>query len=248
MKVLITGASSGIGRDMARYLASLGHDLVIVAREREPLEELKKELKVKTSIITADISKEENCFKIFEQEKDIDILINNAGFGIFGEFYKTDLQKDLNLINTNIVGLHILTKLYLQEMVKKDKGYILNVASIAGFMPAGGLMSTYYASKAYVRSLTMGVNKELKKIKSNVKISVLCPGPVKTNFNNVAKVQFATKSLTSDYVAKYAINKMFNNKLVIIPGFKIKLAKLGSKIAPDALVTEIAYNIQKAKK
>ena len=142
MKALVTGASSGIGRDISRALSNKGYDLVIVARRVELLEELKSELKTNVEIVNLDISKRENCKKLFEEHKDIDILVNNAGFGIFGKFDGTDLDKELNMINTNIQAVHILTKLYLQEMKKKDAGRILNVASIAGFMVAP-LMSAY---------------------------------------------------------------------------------------------------------
>lgn len=246
MKALITGASSGIGRDIARYLSDLGYDLIIVARRVELLEKLKSELKTNVEIVCLDVSKEENCYKLFEEHKDIDVLVNNAGFGLFGHFSETDLNKEINMINTNIIAVHILTKLYVQEMIKKDKGHILNVASIAGFM-VGPLMSTYYATKNYVISLSRAINKELKKQKSNVKISVLCPGPVKTEFNDVAGVKFSMKSLTSEYVAKYAVDKMLKNKEVIIPGIAIKLLKLGNKIAPDKVSIEIAYHAQESK-
>ncbi len=246
MKALITGASSGIGRDMARYLSTLGYDLVIVARRTELLEELKSELNTNVEIVTLDVSKKENCYQLFEQHKDIDILINNAGFGLFGHFIDTELEKELNMIDTNVTAVHILTKLYLQEMTKKDKGHILNVASIAGFM-VGPLMATYYATKNYIVCLTRGINKELKKKKSNVKLSVLCPGPVKTEFNNVAGVRFALKGLSSEYVAKYAIDRMLKSKEVILPGLTIKLAKFASKIMPDPIVIESAYHVQKSK-
>ena len=217
MKALITGASSGIGRDMARYLSQLGYDLIIVARNKEALEELKMELKTNVEVIAMDLSESENCYKLYEQANDIDILINNAGFGEFGNFVDTNLDKEISLIQTNITALHILTKLYLKDMVEKDKGHIMNVASIAGFMP-GPLMATYYASKNYVVSLTRAIEKELKKKKSNVKLSLLCPGPINTNFNNVANVKFKAKGLSSQYVAKYAVDKMLKNKFMIIPG------------------------------
>ncbi len=246
MKALITGASSGIGRDIARYLSELGYDLIIVARRREKLEELKEELKTNVEIVCLDVSKEENCYKIFEEYKDIDILVNNAGFGLFGHFDTTELDKELNMIDTNIVAVHILTKLYLQEMKRKNNGYILNMASIAGFMP-GPLMATYYATKNYVIALTRAIQKELKKEKSNVKISVVCPGPVKTEFNEVAGVKFCIRGVSSEYVAKYAINKMLKGKGLILPSFLIKCAKILVKIAPDSLVTEVSYHAQKSK-
>lgn len=246
MKALITGASSGIGRDIARYLSTLGYDLVIVARRKENLEILKKELNTNVEIVCLDVSEKENCIKLFEEHKDIDILVNNAGFGLFGHFDSTDLQKELSMIDTNIVAVHILTKLYVQEMEKRDSGYILNVASIAGFM-AGPLMATYYATKNYVVSLSRAIRKELKKEKSNVKISVLCPGPVKTEFNDVAGVRFCIRGVTSKYVAKYAIDKMLKGKEIILPSFTIKCVKFLSKISPDNLVTEISYHTQKSK-
>ena len=248
MRALITGASSGIGRDMARYLSRLGYDLIIVARRENLLEELKNELKNTEVIIEKmDVSDVENCQKLFDKYPDVDILINNAGFGKFGEFDKTDLNDELNMINTNIIGLHTLTKLYLKRMKEKNKGYILNVASSAGLLPGGPLMATYYATKAYVVSLTRAIAEELKVSSSNVKISALCPGPVNTNFNNVANVKFALKGLPSEYVAKYGIDQMLKGKRIIVPGWIIKLATIGAKIAPSNLVLRIAYNQQKSK-
>ncbi len=246
MKALVTGASSGIGRDMARYLSSLGYDLVIVARRKDLLEELKRELNTNVKIECLDISNQENCIKLFNENKDVDILINNAGFGDFGKFDETNLDKELSMIDTNIKSTHILTKLYLQEMKKKNNGRILNVASIAGFM-AGPLMATYYATKNYVVSFSKAINKELKKDGSKVSMSVLCPGPVSTNFDNVANVKFSLNSLSSEYVAKYSIDKMLKNKKVIIPGKMMKLIYAGNKIAPSALTLEITYHSQKRK-
>lgn len=246
MKALITGASSGIGRDMARYLSKLGYDLVIVARRKELLEELKKDLKSDVEVVCLDISYEENCKKLFEQHKDIDILINNAGFGDFGKFDETDLEKELSMIDTNIKSLHVLTKMYFKEMKNKNSGHILNVASIAGFM-SGPLMATYYATKNYVVALSKAISKELKKDKSNVKISVLCPGPVNTNFDNVANVKFSLKGLSSEYVARYAIDKMLKGKEVIIPGKMMKMIYIGNKLSPSSVSLEIAYHSQSRK-
>ena len=246
MKALITGASSGMGRDMAKILSQKGYDLILVARDEKKLEEVKKQLKTETKIVVMDISKEENCKKIYEENKDIDILINNAGFGDCGHFEETSLDKDIQMIHTNIIAYHILTKLYLKEMIKKDSGRILNVASTAAFLP-GPLMSTYYSTKSYVYELTTAIFEELRRIKSNVKVSVLCPGPVNTNFNNVAGVNFAIKGLSSDYVTSYALDKMFKNKLVIIPGFANKLAKVACKFASLRLLLKVDYNIQRKK-
>ena len=247
MKALVTGASSGIGRDIARELSKRGYDLVIVARNTTRLEELKAELNTNVQIISMDLTSEENCKKLYEQAKDIDLLVNNAGFGEFGFFTETDLDKEINMIKTNIIALHILTKLYLKDMKEKNSGQILNVASIAGFMP-GPLMATYYATKNYVVRLSESIREELKKQKSNVKISILCPGPVKTNFNNVANVKFELNSLTSEYVARYTVDKLLKNKFYILPGVTIKLAKFFSKITPTPIVAKCSYHMQKRKR
>ena len=247
MRALVTGASSGIGRDMARELDKRNFNLVLVARDKEKLEKVNNELKGNHEVICMDLSNAENCKKLHDMAGDIDILINNAGFGTFGEFTETDLDKEIDLINTNVTAMHILTKLYLKDMVKNNKGHILNVASIAGFMP-GPLMCAYYASKAYVVRLSEGIREELKKNKSNVKISVLCPGPVDTNFNNVAGVNFKLPSFSSEYVAKYAINNMLKNKFLIVPGVKIKLARTLAKISPNNITSKVVYMMQERKR
>ncbi len=249
MKALITGASSGIGLAMARYLSSVGCDLILVARNKEKLESIKEELGSNVKIIVMDISTVQKVKELYvlTRKDDIDILINNAGFGAFGEFKNTDLTNELLMIDTNIKALHVLTKAFLRDMEKKDSGYILNVASSAGFQPGGPLMATYYASKAYVRSLTLGIWGELKKRKSNVVISCLCPGPVDTNFNKTAGVSFSVKPLSSDFVAEYALKEMFKGKMVIIPGFKMKCAKFFSRFVSDKFLLRTVYKIQKKK-
>ena len=246
MKALITGASSGLGKDFAISLSNMGYDLVLVARNKEKLEEVKKLCSTKVEIESMDLSIVDNCMKLYSKHKDIDLLINNAGFGEFGEFYKTSLDKELEMIDLNVKAVHVLTKLYLKDMVAKDSGRILNVASIAAFLP-GPLLNTYYATKSYVYSLTMAIYEELRHIKSNVKVSVLCPGPTDTNFNNVANVKFSVKSASSKSVVDYAVKKLFKNKLVIVPGLTPKIVKIGSKIAPVKLLMKIDYIIQKRK-
>lgn len=249
MKALVTGASSGIGRDMARYLSTLGYDIIAVARDGKALNELKQSLHTNIEIISMDLSEEEDCKELYNtlKNKKIDILVNNAGFGDFGEFVDTDLDKELNMINVNIKAVHILTKLFLKDMVKRDSGHILNVASIAGFIPGGPLMATYYSTKAYIVRLTQSIYTELKKKKSNVKISVLCPGPVNTNFNKVADVKFNLKGQSSEYVAKYGIDETLKGKLIIIPGVKIKIARFLVKISPEKLSAKVCMKMQKRK-
>ena len=243
MKALITGASSGIGRDIAINLSKKGYDLILVARDLEKLNEVKSKLHTNVEVVSMDVSNAENCKELHEKYQNIDILVNNAGFGDCGYFTKTSLDKELKMIDTNIVAYHVLTKLYLQDMKQKNSGKILNVASIAGFMP-GPLMATYYSTKAYVVRLSEAIREELRREKSNVQISILCPGPVNTNFNKVADVQFALKGLSSEYVAKYAVDKLFKGKFYIVPGWKIKLARFGAKIAPNNFVAKICYNMQ----
>ena len=248
MKVLITGASSGIGKDMARILAKKADELVLVARNIDNLEKIKKELEkdAKIEIISKDLSIEENCKEIHNQVQNVDILINNAGFGDCGNFTKTSLEKDIQMIKTNIIAYHILTKLYLTDMKEKNSGKILNVASIAGFMP-GPLMATYYATKNYVVKLSEGIREELKKEHSKVQISILCPGPVETNFNKVANVNFHLREANSMNVAKYAIRKLEKGKFYIVPGIDIKISKIGAKILPANIISKFAYMAQKRK-
>lgn len=249
MKALITGASSGIGRDMARELAKRGYDLILVARRRNRLEEIKNEITgVSVETIECDVSTEENCIKLYNSVKDkgVDMLVNNAGFGLAGEFLSTDLNKELNMIKTNVVAVHMLTKLFLKDFAEKDRGIILNVASSAAYM-AGPYLSTYYATKNYVRRLTEAVYRELKEKNSNVSVSVLCPGPVNTEFNDVANVKFALKGLSSEYVARYAIEKALKGKLYIIPGLQMKLGVFLLRFIPNKLMLKISAHIQKKK-
>ena len=248
MKVLITGASSGIGRDMAYYFAKLNCDLILVARRKEKMEEIKKNVDVNVKIIPLDLSIKENCYKLYEKVKNenIDVLVNNAGFGLFGMFHKTDLDRELEMINLNITATHILTKLFLKDFIKRDSGYILNVCSSAGFM-AGPRLNTYYATKNYSLKLTMGIYEELRHIKSNVGISALCPGPVDTEFNKVAKGKFSLKEANSNYIAKYAVDNMFKHKLFIIPQLKMKLSIFMLRFIPYKLQLWITYHIQYRK-
>ena len=248
MKALITGASSGIGLDMARYLATKKVELILVARSKEKLEEIQESLPTKVTIIVADLANEQKVKELYVliKKENIDILINNAGFGAFGDFTDTDLNNELEMIDVNIRAVHVLTKFILRDMEKKQSGYILNVASSAAFVP-GPLMATYYATKAYVYRLTEAIAEEQRVKKTGVKISCLCPGPVDTNFANRANVIFAVKPLTSSYVAKYAIDEMFKGKLCIVPGFKMRLAKFFERFASDKLMVKIAYKFQKKK-
>lgn len=237
-----------MGRDMARILDEKGYDLILVARRLDKLEELKQELKNKVTLISMDLSIMENCYQLYEQVKDknIDIVINNAGFGLLGEFVSSDLNRELNMIDLNIKALHILTKLFLQDFVNKDRGYLLNIASSAAFQP-GPLMATYYATKAYVLHLTEAIYEELRHKKSHVYVGCLCPGPVNTEFNQVANVTFSLKGLDSYQVSKYAIDKMFARKLIIVPGTLMKLNLWFNRFLPKKLLLKCTYYIQRKK-
>ena len=246
MKALVTGASNGIGKEMAIYLSELGYDLVVVARSGDRLLELKNGLNTKITIFEYDLSILDNCYKLYDQLKDekIDIVINNAGFGVFGNYESDTLDKEMNMIDLNVKCLHILSKLFVNNKYTKR---ILNVSSSAGLMVGGPLMSGYYATKSYVCSYSFALYEELRRNKSDKKISVLCPGPVDTGFNKRANVKFNLKSLDARYVARYAIDKMFKDKLIIIPGFTVKMGIFFSRFIPKKTLLKISYNIQKKK-
>lgn len=252
---LVTGASSGIGREIVKLLESYGYGSILVARRRSRLEDLAEDLKYKSYIIEADLSQpstaKDLCQKIDElEEKEairIDLLVNNAGFGDLGFFGETDLDKELDMIHVNIESLHILMKHYLKRFVEEDKGHILNVASSAGLMPAGPYMSTYYATKAYVTSLTSGVAKELKDRDSRVVVSALCPGPVDTEFNDVANCSFDIGSIGPGQCAREALENLFKGKTIIVPSTKMKLATKFSKILTRNRLIDICGRQQKKK-
>lgn len=249
MLALITGASSGLGIEFARLLAINGYDLIISARRKDRLESLKKVLekkyKINVEVFPADLSDvndvlnlAENCFI-----KDVDILINNAGFGILGTFNNMSGKENVNLINTNITALTLLS----QEFIKTQKrGYILNVASIAAFLP-GPLLSSYYASKAYVLSLSAAVNEELKRSGKPVSVTTLCPGPMKTEFFATAGASKEFATATPRACAKRALRAMFKRKPVVFSDNLIALAAFGTKFLPFNLLTKISYRIQKSK-
>lgn len=247
---VITGASSGIGMEMARALNKIGCFVVLSGRNIKALEELREELGAEScAVIPADLTVVKNCIDLYAAAKkyEPDILINNAGFGIYGEFTETSLTNELELIDVNIKAMHILFKLFLKDFVKKDRGYILNVASSAGFMP-GPLMTTYYSSKSYVIRQTVGVYTELRARRSNVNVSVLCPGPVSTEFNRRAGITGFFKGITAKQCAVYTLSRMYRKELIIIPTIKMKALITAGKLAPERLASFGAYILQKGKK
>lgn len=249
MIALVTGASSGIGRDIARSLAKHGLNIIITARRRDRLEELKAELikdyGVKVQIIAADLSDTKQCLELHRcvQKYNIDVFINNAGFGVFGDFTETELSSELAMLDVNVKAFHTLFKLFLEDFMKRDYGYILNVASSAGFFP-GPHFSSYYASKAYVVRMTQAVHEELKSVHSSVNISMLCPGPVETEFMDKASVDFTVPPQSSEFVAEYAVRQMFAGKLCIVPSAMMKTGIILGKFVPDNIVAHCAGYIQ----
>ncbi len=246
---LITGATSGIGREFAIQLAKRGYRLVVTGRRVERLEELKEAVDVPVEIIPVDLSKKKECFALLEQLKDenIDVFINNAGFGLAGPFIETDIKKEVGMIKVNDVAMHILFKGILQNMQQAGEGHIINVASSAGLLPAGPYMATYYASKAYVVSLTRAVAVELKEMGSKIRVSALCPGPVDTEFNENAKVVFALKGITPQQCVKEALKGMDKKKLIIVPSLRMKLATIFSHLVPYPILVKITGRQQKKK-
>lgn len=247
MKALITGASSGIGLEMAKYLSSLGHEVILVANDERKLNSVKDVMTTNAKVYCYDLSVMDNCFLLYNKVKDekIDIVINNAGYGIFGDYEMDNIDREMNMIDLNVKCLHILTKLFVNN---KNTKYIMNVASSAGLMRGGPLMSGYYATKSYVCSYSFALYEELRRRGVDKHISVLCPGPVNTNFNKVANVKFNIKSLEAPEVAKYAIDKMFKNKLLIIPGTTVRLGVFFSRFLPLKTLLKITYKIQDKKR
>lgn len=248
MRAVVTGASSGIGRDIARCLAARGIELVLVARREARLAELAAELPVPADIYSCDMADPDACIELHRRVsvKPVDILVNDAGLGVFGAFAETDLDRELGLIDVNIRALHILTKLFYRDFVRRGSGHILNVASSAAFLP-GPLLSSYYASKAYVLRLTEALHEELRRMGSRVTVSVFCPGPVATEFDTVADVRFHVKGISSEQAAKAAVDGLFRGRLVIVPGWQMKAVHIGSRLLPDRLLMRLAWHMQSRK-
>ncbi len=244
MKALITGGSSGIGLSIAKELKRKGYDIILVARDIKKLEVASKEVGLNTQIISSNLSNTDDCIKLHNKLKneDIDILVNSAGFGLHGKFLDDDLDKQLEMIDLNIKALQTLTKLFLSDMKERNHGYILNIASTAAFSP-GPLMASYFASKAYVLRLTEAISEEVRQDKINVYIGCLCPGPVSTHFNDKLGIKFS-KAQDSDELARYAVKKMFQKKIVIIPTLNHKLNAFFNKFVPRKILLKANYNVQ----
>ncbi len=251
---VITGATSGIGYELSVIFAKHGNNLVLIARNIEKLKCMKKEFEekydIKVCIISSDLSLKDSPEFIYKTIKDrgiiVDNLINNAGFGSFGRFQEVEDQKDLTMIDVNVRALTHMLKLFIPDMIKREKGKIMNVASTAAFQ-AGPLMSVYYATKAYVLSLSQALAVELKKY--NITVSTLCPGPTSTEFQSraeVKKAEIAKKSMMSaQAVAEEAYKGFMKGKEIIIPGVSNKFLVYSSKLLPRKFVHKIIMKVNK---
>ncbi|QEH61791.1 SDR family NAD(P)-dependent oxidoreductase [Spiroplasma chinense] len=254
---LVTGASKGIGFGYCKLLLQKGFNLICIARDLSSINTLKEQYpNSDIKEIEADLSDYNSVYKVFESVKTLDIalLINNAGFGVWGPFKDTNLERELNMIDLNIKTLHIFTKLFVEKFIQQGYGRIINIGSIASFMP-GPNFSSYFASKAYVLSLGQAINTELKKTKSKVRVVTICPGPIKTDFwknsnfkeNNKKE---SIKTSDTDKFCKKSLNKALKtkNKNYILVGLKNKLLVSLSKRAPQKLVLNNVYSQMKQKK
>ena len=248
-KVLITGATSGIGYEFAKKFMNSNFELILIGRNLEKLEELKKlaeENYVSTFIISFDLSRIEELDELYYTIKNkfgtIDILINNAGIGFNGEFSNITWEKHLDVLNLNIVSLTKLTKLFLEDMMVKGDGKILNVASTGAYQP-GPLIGVYYATKAYVLSFSEALREEVKD--KGIQVTTLCPGATKTNFSKRSGKGDLDVAMSAKKVAKIGYNALMNNKGICIPGIMNKVLVFFSKIIPTSLNAKIVKEIQK---
>ncbi|MDX8289758.1 SDR family oxidoreductase [Metabacillus indicus] len=248
--VLITGASDGIGKELAYKYAQDGYRLVLAARSEGKLQKLAEELKPAPVIVKRkDLSDMNQVRELYEELKAesvcVDVLVNNAGFGLYGEFVRTSAEEELNMIDLNIKSITLLAKLFAPDMAERGSGHILNVASTAAFQP-GPLMAVYYATKAYVLSFSEAIENELKG--TGVSVSVLCPGPTKTGFSDRANLGqsklFKSGVMDVKEVADAAYKGLHKKKTVIIPGLKNKMLAAAVRFMPRKTVTGVVRKTQ----
>ena len=256
MTALVTGASGGIGEELARLFAADGHSLVLVARSRDKLARLAAELQdkhgVSAHVLAADLARPESPSEIFDELQSagvgVDALVNNAGFGSYGPFAETDLRQELEMLQVNVVALTHLTKLFLPAMLARRRGYVMNVASTAAFQP-GPLMAVYYASKAYVLSFSEALSNECEG--TGVRVSALCPGPTETGFVAAAGMGdsklFDRAVMDARTVAEAGYRGLLAGKAVVIPGFRNSLLARSIGFFPRGLVTKVVRGIQEKR-
>ena len=253
---LITGASAGIGAELARVFAEHGHDLILVARRQDALEALAGQVEgkygIRATVLPADLSDPAAPAELYEAVRganlQVDILVNNAGFGLAGEFAETELGRELEMIQVNVAALTHLTKLFLGPMMQRHSGGILNVASVAALFP-GPLRSVYYATKAYVLSFSEALAEELRD--SGVRVTALCPGPTSTEFHSVsggAPERFGSRGVADAHsVARFGYAALQDGERVAIPGIQNKVAVQARRLAPRGLVTRLVRQVQERR-
>ncbi len=254
--VLVTGASGGIGYELAKLFAQDGYGLVLVARRSEKLlavaGELEKAFQAKVKVIVKDLAQPSAAPEIFSQLQresvHVDILVNNAGAGTLGFFSESDTQSQLDTIELNVVALTHLTRLFLPDMIKNKFGKILNVASTAAFEP-GPLMATYYATKAFVLSFSQALANELEG--SGVTVTTFCPGPTRTGFQESAHIKYSklieSRMMDAPTVARIGYRGLMKNKRIVVPGLMNKIIAHGVRFLPRNLVLRIARSIQESR-
>lgn len=241
MYALITGGTSGIGKEMALLLLEKGYNLILVSRSEGKLSDIRSSFPEREILFYSyDLSKEENCFDLLEKTKDMDIelYINNAGFGDIGKMENTSLEKEIEMVKLNDIASLILIKSFLLRFLERGHGRVLSVCSAASF-GAAGYMNVYYATKAFVYSLSHGYHRELRDKKSKATISMLCPGPVKTGFEKRANCKFSFSVASPEKIALYAIPRYLKGKLVIVPGVKMKIAHVFSHFVPKRFISKV---------
>ncbi|OUL18461.1 SDR family oxidoreductase [Nostoc sp. 106C] len=255
---LITGASSGIGYQLAYIFARNRYNLVLVDKKEEKLNEMADEFPQKFDIFVKIFAKDlsiptspEEIFRDLQKASiKVDVLVNNAGFGTYGVFAETDLTTELNMLQVNIVSLTHLTKLFLKDMVEQGYGKILNVASVAAFQP-GPLMAVYFATKAYVLSFSEAIANELEG--TGITVTALCPGPTATEFQQAAamkdsKISSVSRMMDTETVAKIGYRSLMANKTVVVPGLRNKILAESVRFTPRSLVTKVVKSMHEIKK
>lgn len=240
MRALVTGGTSGIGKEIALELSERGYDLLLVSRNKNDFKEIEKEAKTSVEFRSFDLSKEEECRRLLSETEDtkIDLFVSNAGFGDIGPFDRTSIEKEVEMVKVNDIATLILVKGFMIRFTEKDRGRILVTASAASFGVAG-YMNVYYASKAFVYSLMHGYYRELRDRKSKVSVSVLCPGPVKTGFEKRGNMKFSFHAADPKIIASYTVPRFLKGKFEIVPGLSMKLSHVFSHFVPKRWISKL---------
>lgn len=246
---VITGASSGLGEEFARQLAAAGYDLLLVARREDRMQALAATLPTRCEVVAADLSRPEVCEQLARRlaTRRVDLFLNNAGFGVCGDFLSTEPDRELAMVDLNVRAVQFFTKRMVLQMERQGGGALLNVGSSAGLLPAGPYMAAYYATKAYVVSLSRAVAAELRASGSPVYVGCLCPGPVDTEFNAVAQVRFALPGISAADCVRWALAGVRRRKTIIVPGRGMAAAMALSRIVPVGLLIRLVASQQKRK-